>query len=295
MFSSFPVIDFIIKQGAIVEEVVEAVTSSLSPKVQKLMNQIDFEVVENPIDALSLCKQTATAKLNELDETQKDYKSLSDKINEEFYDCITIGLAPAIKASEDEVDFERELRLESSTIAENFTCVNTNLESSPDVATEDWFSEKDFVTRTVHKKLDRPASRIHVVSNFASPEECGAMEAEAQTKLHRASTADGKGGAKVSAARKAMQAGIRPRFLDDGEPEDGNPIATLSQRVYEYTNHVLHMNLTHHGQEPLMSIQYFGRGRHDIEPDRYTPHCDGKCNGEPHPFGGRMATMVIYW
>lgn len=295
MFVFFPATGFIIKEGANVEEVLQSVTSSLSPKVQNLMKEIDFDVAEDPVNTLSLCKQSAANKLSELDETQNEFKTLADKINEEFYDCITIGLAPAIKASEDEVEFERTLRIESSTVAENFTCVNTNLESSPDVATEDWFSEKDLVTRTVHKKMERPASRIHVVSNFASPEECGAMEDEADPKLHRASTADGKGGAKVSAARKAMQAGIKPQFADDGEPKDGNQIATLSQRVYEYTNHVLGMNITHHGQEPLMSIQYFGRGRHDIEPDRYTPHCDGKCTGEPHPFGGRMATMVIYW
>merc|ERR1719413_45069 len=91
-----------------------------------------------------------------------------------------------------------------------------------------------------------------------------------------------------------MQAGIRPVFQEDGRPFDDNLISVLSGRVYEYTNHVLDMNLTHHGQEPLMSIQYFGRGRHDIEPDRYTPHCDGRCTGEEHISGGRMATMVIY-
>jgi len=286
--------DFIIRQGVQIKELVESATSSMSPKAQFLMNRIDFDAVEDPIDTLSACKQEAANKLSQLDEMQEDYKYLTLEIYVEFQNCITIGLAPSIKASEDEVEFDRTLRLESANIGENFTCVNTDLESSPDVATEDWLSEKDGMTRTVHKKLERPASKIHVISNFASDEECAAMEEEASTKLHKASTADGKGGATVSAARKAMQAGIKPRFGDDGEPEDGNPIATLSQRVYEYTNHVLDLELTHHGQEPLMSIQYFGRGRHDIEPDRYTPHCDGKCTGEPHPSGGRMATMVIY-
>jgi hypothetical protein len=148
--------------------------------------------------------------------------------------------------------------------------------------------------RIVHKKLERPASRIHVVEDFASPEECKAMEETAEADLHVASTADGKGGSRVSAARKAMQAGIKPKFTPEGEPLDGNLISVLSKRVYEYTNHVLDMDISHHGQEPLMSIQYFGRGRHGIKPDRYTPHCDGRCNGEDHLVGGRMATMVIY-
>ena len=32
----------------------------------------------------------------------------------------------------------------------------------------------------------------------------------------------------------------------------------------------------------------------DEEPDRYTPHCDGQCDGLRHKHGTRMATMVIY-
>eukprot|EP00536_Pseudo-nitzschia_multiseries_P011075 jgi/Psemu1/307875/fgenesh1_kg.360_\ len=216
------------------------------------------------------------------------------QIHGELHDCMTVGLAPGIRASINELDFQRHLRIEASNIAENFTCADVTLESSPDVETEEWKSPLDGVTRTVHKKLHRPASKIHVVENFASPDECYAMEVEAEKKLHVASTADGKGGSRVSINRKAMQAGIVPQFTEDGKPLDDNLISVLSGRVYEYTNHVLDLNITHHGQEPLMSIQYFGRGKHDIEPDRYTPHCDGRCDGREHLHGGRMATMVIY-
>eukprot|EP00533_Pseudo-nitzschia_delicatissima_P002270 CAMPEP_0116086704 /NCGR_PEP_ID=MMETSP0327-20121206/4992_1 /TAXON_ID=44447 /ORGANISM="Pseudo-nitzschia delicatissima, Strain B596" /LENGTH=480 /DNA_ID=CAMNT_0003577763 /DNA_START=36 /DNA_END=1478 /DNA_ORIENTATION=- len=285
---------FVIREGVKVESAAVTVTSSQSPKVQNLIEHINLDDVEDPTDILYFCKDEAAFAINKLDPANSDYDSKVAQVNEKLHDCITVGLAPRIKASDDEVIFERNLRLEASNIAENVTCVNTDLESSPDVETEEWKSSKDGVMRIVHHKLDRPASRIHVVSGFASPEECDAMTAEAQDNLHAASTADGKGGAKVSAARKAMQAGIKPQFTEDGEPLDGNLISTLSKRVYEYTNHALDMNLTHHGQEPLMSIQYFGRGRHDIEPDRYTPHCDGKCDGEQHMAGGRMATMVIY-
>lgn len=289
--------EFVIKEGA------EIFTSNTSknpqtPKVKNLIQHIDLNKVEDPIDTLTACKERATNRFNELEDnddyTKNDYDSITKEIHDELHDCLTVGLAPRIKASYDEVEFERSLRLEASDIAENFTCVNTDLESSPDVITEEWTSEKDGVMRVVHKKLERPASRIHVVEHFASPEECKAMEDAAQKDLHVASTADGKGGTKVSAGRKAMQAGIRPEFTPEGEPLDGSLISILSKRVYEYSNRVLDMNLSHHGQEPLMSIQYFGRGRHDIEPDRYTPHCDGRCNGEDHLVGGRMATMVIY-
>lgn len=164
-------------------------------------------------------------------------------------------------------------------------------DTSPDISSYDWVSDKDEIPRTVHVKFDRPAARIHLIENFASEEECIAYEEEARSKLHRASTADGKGGSQFSMSRKALQAAIRPKWNLEVE---GDKITTVSRRVYDYTNHVLGLNLSEQGQEPIMSIQYAGRGLNDTEPDRYTPHCDGDCNGMPHKEGGRMATMVIY-
>uniref|UniRef100_A0A7S4AD37 Fe2OG dioxygenase domain-containing protein n=2 Tax=Pseudo-nitzschia australis TaxID=44445 RepID=A0A7S4AD37_9STRA len=282
-------------QYFIIENDVKIETVKILPTQQKkhLLDQIDLDAVENPTDTLMECKEQATRRLDELNGVDGT-EAIMTQIHKELHDCMTVGLAPSIKSSLNEVEFERSLRLQASEIAENFTCVDVDLESSPDVEMEEWLSPRDGVTRTVHKKLNRTASRIHVIENFASPDECGAMEVEAAKNLHVASTADGKGGTRVSSSRKAMQAGIRPIFTDDGKPLNDNLISILSGRVYEYTNHVLDLNITHHGQEPLMSIQYFGRGKHDIEPDRYTPHCDGLCNGEQHIYGARMATMVIY-
>lgn len=88
-----------------------------------------------------------------------------------------------------------------------------------------------------------------------------------------------------------MQAGIRVHW---DKEKDGDPIARLSRRVYDYTNYVLGLDIQEHGQEDLMSIQYFGRGANDTAPDRYTAHCDGDCDGLPHKAGTRMATIVMY-
>jgi hypothetical protein len=63
-----------------------------------------------------------------------------------------------------------------------------------------------------------------------------------------------------------MQAGITVDWTKESE---GDKIAILSRRVYEYTNHVLGLGIEEHGQEDLMSIQYFGRGENDTAPDRY--------------------------
>jgi len=130
-----------------------------------------------------------------------------------------------------------------------------------------------------------------VIENFIREDECNAMEAAANDSLHHATVADGSGGSRLSPSRKAMQAGITVPW--DKEKDD-DPIARISRRVYDYNNHVLGLNIDHRGQEDLMSIQYFGRGFNDTEPDRYTPHCDGECTGNPHKTGTRVATMVMY-
>jgi len=261
----------------------------------------DFDVVEvenledvpmrgeqpiEPNDLLAKCRGIAAKQLEE--ETDRDAQ---DRIFRAFQHCLTNGLAPSLRVGENEIDFETEIRETVASDMENFTCTDPDFETSPDVDTREWISERDEKPRVVHVKLDRPASRIHVIENFAYPEECQAVEDYASNKLHTASTADGKGGSQVSQNRKALQAGISPAWNKEA---DGDLIARLSRRVYDYVNYELGLDIDEHGQEPLMSIQYNGRGYTDITPDRYTPHCDGGCGGDPHDYGTRMATMVIY-
>lgn len=238
----------------------------------------------DPSEQMQNCRDRAKAKLSQNGAERKSVMA-------QYYKCIRRGLAPKLDGQKSEVVFERDLRENAAGSMENFTCFEPELDTTPDVDLREWTSEKDGKTRPVHIKLDRPTSRIHVVEDFAYPEECDAMAASAEPKLHRASTADGKGGTEVSLARKALQAGITPSWKKE---EGGDLVTRLSRRVYDYVNHVLQMNITEHGQEPLMSIQYFGHGYNDTTPDRYTPHCDGPCEGKPHKYGSRIATMVIY-
>lgn len=267
---------------------------------QSFILDVDFRIVEvadlhrtpkkieSPNERMSRCRDQAKRRLRLADSTDKEAQG---EITAEFASCLKKGVAPALQKATDEIVFARTISQEMGSSMENFTCIDPELPSSPDVRTHDWISEKDGKQRTVHVKLDRPTSRIHVVGDFAGKDECEAMKEAAEDKLRRASTADGKGGSKVSENRKAMQAGITPKWELE---EEGDLIARLSRRVYEYVNYELGMSLEEHGQEPLMSIQYFGRGHNDTSPDRYTPHCDGPCEGEPFIEGGRMATMVIY-
>ena len=242
-----------------------------------------FEDLE-PDELLAKCQDDAKRQL--------EGSTPEDQVMRSFNACLKFSMLGSLKHKEDEVSFQTRLRDDTSLAMENFTCTNAELDSSPDIDQRDWTSEKDGVTRKVHVKLERSASRIHAIENFAYPEECDAMEETAAPQLQRAAVADGKGGSIESKNRKAMQAGIVPEWEKE---KDGDLVTRLSRRVYDYTNYALGLNITEHGQEPLMSIQYFGRGYNDTEPDRYTPHCDGECVGAPHIPGTRMATMVIYW
>ena len=187
-------------------------------------------------------------------------------------ECVEGEVAGTLSKANEEVAFQAKIRTGMAEKMENYTCVDTDLETSESLRTDTWRSTKDGKRRTVEVLLDRPASKIMLVKNFISRGECNAMEQAASTKLARASVADGKGGSHFSEHRKAMQAGIT---VDWAKEASGDEIAVLSRRVYDYTNHVLGLGIEEHGQEDLMSIQYTGRGLEDSEPDRYTPHCDG--------------------
>jgi hypothetical protein len=266
------------------------VTDALQIRNDDTMDGVhSFEVVD-PSEWLGRCRFEAKRRL--LKGKNDGYpKDVTNGILEQYRDCLAQGVAPKLNEAKKEVKFEERVRLTVAAHMENFTCASEMTESTPDLEQRHWISEKDNVRRLVNVKFDRPSSQIHVVENFASMEECAAMEESVAGRLGLAATEDGKGGSEVSKNRKAMQAYIEPDWSKEAE---GDPIIKLNRRIFDYTNHVLGLNITVDGQEPLMSIQYFGRGSSDIEPDRYTPHCDGKCEGDPLKHASRMATMVIY-
>ena len=186
--------------------------------------------------------------------------------------CVEDGVANNLVEVQEEVAFQASVRRDMAAKLENYTCDDPLSETSTPVREETWSTAADKADRHVLIMHDRPASQIHVVQNFIDEDECVAMEEAAKPILHRATVADGSGGSKYSEHRKAMQAGIKVPWDKEA---DGDPIARLSRRVYDYTNHVLGLELDEFGQEDLMSIQYFGRGRNDTAPDRYMPHCKG--------------------
>ena len=216
---------------------------------------------EEAEDLVSYCKEAAKARLA----SAGNDPALALAAIEEMTECVEGGVAESISKANEEISFQTRIRQEMAAKMENYTCVDPDLNTTEPVRDEVWSGSADGIQRKVQVMLDRPTSRIHVIENFIMPDECNAMEDMAQPKLHRATVADGKGGSHFSEHRKALQAGIKVPW---SEEEEGNAIARISRRVYDYNNHVLGLDIDEFGQEDLMSIQYFGRGKDDETPDR---------------------------
>jgi len=229
------------------------------------------------------CKSIAKRQLSKNENADVDAAA---SILEELTVCVQKGIAKEIEMANDEITFQAEIRKKMADSWENYTCADDAVN-----ATEPKKESANWRGRKVSVMIDRPASKIHTIQNFLSPDECRAVEEAARPRLHDATVADGSGGSHKSDSRKAKQAGIKVDWKGEAR---GDPIARLSRRVYDYVNHVLPFDIRENGQEDLMSIQYFGRGPDDEAPDRYMPHCDGDCNGLDFKPGNRMATIVMY-
>jgi len=229
----------------------------------------DIRAEEMAESLLSGCQDEANERMAMINDGDIE---TSMTIMNDLVECIQSGIVQNIIKTNEELAFEGKIRKDMAEFMENYTCSDTSLNSSEPVEETTWDSPKDGRQRNVQIMLDRPASKIHVIEDFIDEEECKAMEEVAEDGLYPASVADGKGGSELSEHRKAMQARIRVPWEEEATE---NVIARLSRRVYDYTEHVLHLGIQEFGQEGLMSIQYSGRGMNDTEPDRYRPHCDG--------------------
>lgn len=240
-------------------------------------------------DSKSIAAKSASKLLDECKSTAKKQLAEDDAdaitILESLSDCVRKGIADEIERANEEIVFQAKIRKEIADSWENYTCADEAVNATEPKSETSWRQHD------VGIMLDRPASKIHVIEDFLTAEECKAVEEMATPHLHDAQVADGSGGGELSDNRKAKQAAIAVNW---DKEEDGDLIARLSRRVYDYVNHVLPFDIKENGQESLMSIQYFGRGPDDQTPDRYMPHCDGECTGLDFKPGNRMATIVLY-
>jgi len=213
-----------------------------------------------------------------------------DQVLDSFVACANPLVVNKLEEAHKESKVQAAMRMEMGAQWEDYSCADQSLPTSAPKSVHNWM-DGGGKGHEVGVLLDRDEAKIHYVKHFITPEECQAIEAAAAPSLHKATVADGAGGSELVKSRKAMQAGISVPWDKEG---DGNPIAAVSRRIYDYVNDATGYNLEEAGQEDIMSIQYEGRGLDDDEPDRYRPHCDGQCDGLLFKPSGRVATMVMY-
>ena len=106
-----------------------------------------------PAEVIAKCKQGAKTKYGGSSEDP----SLAAKILNELTACIKNTMSRFLKAKDEEIKFEKQLREQISHNLENYTCIDADLESTPDVEERQWTSDRDGVTRVVHVKHERSA------------------------------------------------------------------------------------------------------------------------------------------
>ena len=97
--------------------------------------------------------------------------------------CVEGHVASTLSKANEEVMFQSKIRTDMAKMMENYTCVDTELNTTEALRTEYWQGAKDRQKREVQVLLDRPASKIMFVEDFISIAECDAMAAAAKPHL----------------------------------------------------------------------------------------------------------------
>ncbi len=188
------------------------------------------------------------------------------QVLEAYVECTQPLIVEELHDAHKESKEQAMMRMDIGAQWEEYSCQDMDLPTTAPKSVHFW-EDDDGKQHEVGVLLDRDEAKIHYVKNFITPEECKAIEDAAAPSLHKATVADGSGGSELVKSRKAMQAGVRVPWERE---EEGDPIAAVSRRLYDYVNDATGYNIEEAGQEDIMSIQYKGRGVDDPEPDRYS-------------------------
>ena len=210
-----------------------------------------------------------------------------ESLVDDILTCVKSGFVRALVKANEETSFHSNIRDKIGALSEEQTCLDNSRETSPAISRRIWRRAEDDKERNVYVMLDQPAARVHVIDDFVSMETCRAMEQEAEQKWRNAPTGDGRGGDMVSDLRTALQAHLN---------HDSNVLFSQLVRLsLDYINDELHLGIKEDGQEPLKATKYIGLGVDHTKPNRFKSHCDDNCEGFPHKYGSRVATLIMYW
>mmetsp|Transcript_2652 Transcript_2652/g.3626 ORF Transcript_2652/g.3626 Transcript_2652/m.3626 type:complete len:463 (+) Transcript_2652:61-1449(+) len=231
-------------------------------------------------------KQLKVKQITKFDEIMENISKGTEKCShlrgDAFSECLSEDVAEEItQLSESKSTMVTYRDLMASRLR-NYTCADETMETSTPIKTyTKVLQNKKYVVDVL---LDAPHSKIWLVDDFISPEECEVFFEHGSTRLARATVAGEDGSSEISIHRRANQASYDFKLKD--HPEE-DPLWPLFNRVLDMVNYHAGYNLQPEGQEYFTIIQY-------NKDDEYTPHCDGSCDNNEYIKAGRVATAVLY-
>lgn len=234
------------------------------------------------------CKQESKLEFVGQEKSTENSLLLLESIRE----CVEQILGDKIDASAKELQAMRILRRHFAPILEDYTCKDTNLDTSEPIEVREWSPSRDEPARNVSILMDQSTAKIHVIDDFVSDDECAFVERTRMGQYQYAMVSDeATGGVKVSESRNAQQAPLKVPW---DKEHKGQKLAKVGRRLYDYASHIFQQNISEAGQEQPTLIRYEGKGFHVPHPEQYMAHCDGRCDGRNYVSGMRVATMILY-
>jgi len=210
--------------------------------------------------------QECKAKFEERQGKQDPYELL-----EEMTACIQSSVNQTLEEKKEEIDFQTQVRSKLGERLAVYACSDVNATTSESIENSTWtYDKKRYDIKVL---LDRPASKIQLIENFVTADECKAAEKAIKTKqVNENGLTAKKGGVAF------------PK-------EEENELSKIASRIYAYVEEELDADLEVEDREELFMIHYQGDKKN---PAQYEPHCDGKCDGSDVKQGDRIATVIMY-
>ena len=192
---------------------------------------------------------------------------------EQMTACIQNSVNETLEEKKEEIDFQAQVRSKLGERLTGYACSDVNATTSESLENTTWtFENKRYPVKVL---FDRPASKIQLIENFVSDNECKAAAKEIKTK-------------KVNDNGLLAKKGGVAFPKDEAENKE---LFKMAARIYAFVEQQLDADLEVTDREDLFMIHYQGNKK---KPTQYEPHCDGKCDGSDVEQGDRIATVIMY-
>mmetsp|Transcript_11244 Transcript_11244/g.17380 ORF Transcript_11244/g.17380 Transcript_11244/m.17380 type:complete len:442 (+) Transcript_11244:127-1452(+) len=231
-------------------------------------------------------KLVQDCKQQKLDQWKEDSDAAAavdnSKVLEELSQCVQASVSGALEEGNEEIHFSSNIRKRLGSELGVYACADDTLNTTEEVKMEKFRvgSRKQQQEYSVKVLDEKSTSKIHVIDNFMSPEECQEFEMLLLSQAHDNRNHEPNDNLKASMLVKI--------------PTVHSVVSSVQSRIIDYASRVMEIDVPSKGQEEPIMTKFVGNEGTDEPPDEYRPHCDEKCVGDTYAQGDRIATMTVY-